>query len=439
MARTDITTNKRLVVRDMGKSGSFDGTTSFCTVPITPSTTAFSFGMWLKLDRGIGNNARILDWQESGPTNGFTYLVTLTGSRISIQPRFYNAGSLDGQPTAYEPNTNDWVHTVVTYEPNSLKFYINGTLWSQDTSITMNASATTLTLGKRTGGGFSTGYKGLIDGFTFVNGRAMTADEVTSLYTAGQHPDDTTCHIRFNDNVNDETKNKNNLTATSLTYSTNVPITTRSTSTVPRRSVENLLFNGDFEYAPPFTAATNTNQTWIDGTTGTSASPRTWGWCFKKDVPAASGQFDNSTSKTGTYSLKLSTLAANTSARADTFRSTSALTAEGYYPVLSSTSYTVSGWIKTNLISGSSKGAFIRAQEFSGTSTTALVTNETTAITNSTDWTYYSKTFTTGATTKFLAIGLVVTGTSGTANLLMDAWFDDIRLTKTTPDTRTAA
>jgi hypothetical protein len=227
MPRSTVST--RLVTRDMGKSGSFDGTNSYCTVPITPSTAGFSFGMWLKLDKNIANNARILDWQESGPINGFTYLVNVTGSRISIQPRLYNAGSLDGQPTAYEPNTNDWVHTVVTYEPNNLKFYINGTLWSQDTSITMNASATTLTLGMRTLGG--TRYKGLIDGFVFLNGRAMTATEVTTLYASGVHPSDTSCHIRFNDNVNDETSNANNLTANNLTYSTEVALKTRSTAT----------------------------------------------------------------------------------------------------------------------------------------------------------------------------------------------------------------
>jgi len=431
----------RLVTRDMGKSGSFDGTSTYCTVPITPSTAGFSFGMWLKLDKGIANNARILDWQESGPTNGLTYIVTLTGSRISIQPRFYNAGSLDGQPTAYEPNTNDWVHTVVTYEPNNLKFYINGTLWSQDTSVTMNASATTLTIGKRTVGAFASGYKGLIDGFTFVNGRAMTATEVATLYSAGVSPTDRTCHIRFNDNVNDESPTTNNLTATGLTYSTDVPLKTRSTSTTPRRSVENLVFNGDFEYAPAFTAAQTASQKWIDGTAAGSSSNYIYGWGTNISGTAAV-QFDSSEKKFGNNSLKISTQSAGAYCEVNKY---GALAIPVYkytlIPVLPSTSYTLTWWMKTNYTSGDAgQGATVGLIEFTGGPSSATFNrNDAATIKTTTDWTQYSLTVTTQSATRFVNVQPRIYGHTGTATLQMDAWFDDIRLTKTTPDTRTTA
>lgn len=433
--------SNRLVTRDMNKSGSFDGTSSYCTVPITPSTAGFSFGMWLKLDKGIANNARILDWQESGPTNGFTYILTLTGSRLSIQPRLYNAGSLDGQPTAYEPNPNDWVHTVVTYEPNSLKFYVNGTLWSQDTSITMNASATTLTIGKRTVGAFASGYKGLMDGFVFLNGRAMTATEVATLYTAGVHPSDTSCHIRFNDNVNDETVNANNLTATSLTYSTDVPLKTRSAVTTPRRKVDNLIFNGDFEYAPAFTAATTTSQRWIDGTSGGSTTNNIYGWGTNLSG-TTSVQFDSSEKKFGNNSLKISLLAAGSYAEVNKYGSNTTQFYKSYLiPALPSTSYTVTWWMKTNYVSGdASQGATVGLIEFNGAfSATTFNSGSGATIKTTKDWTQYSFTITTQSTTRFLNVQPRIYGHTGTATLIMDAWFDDIVLTKTTPDTRQSA
>ena len=204
-----------------------------------------------------------------------------------------------------------------------------------------------------------------------------------------------------------------------------------------RKNINNLIVNGDFEYAPPFTAANNTNQTWIDGTTGTSLSPRTWGWCFKKDVPAASGKFDSSISKTGKYSLKLSLLATGGGARAESFRSTSALTAEGFIPALPSTSYTFSGWIKTEKNSGDGTGAFLRISEYSS-SNVATVTNTSTIINTTQDWTWVTKTFTTAASTRFLAPLCAIVGTGSTADLIMDAWFDDIVLTRTTLQVRTA-
>ena len=204
-----------------------------------------------------------------------------------------------------------------------------------------------------------------------------------------------------------------------------------------RKNINNLIVNGDFEYAPPFTAGNNTNQTWIDGTTGTSLSPRTWGWCFKKDIPAASGKFDSSISKTGKYSLKLSLLATGGGARAESFRSTSALTAEGFIPALPSTSYTFSGWIKTEKSSGDGTGASLSIREYS-TSNVATVTNTSTIINTTQDWTWVTKTFTTAASTRFLAPLCAIVGTGSTADLIMDAWFDDIVLTRTTLQARTA-
>lgn len=49
-----------------------------------------------------------------------------------------------------------------------------------------------------------------------------------------------------------------------------------------------------------------------------------------------------------------------------------------------------------------------------------------------TDWTFYTTTFTTGATTSYIVFDHRVYGHQGAATLIMDAWFDDIYLAKTT-------
>jgi len=222
--------SNRLVIRDMGKSGSFDGTSTYCTVPITPSVTAFSVAFWVKLGNGNASNTRILDYQDGGPVNGFTFNIGLSGARLTFAPVFGNAGGNIGTFNVYTAVPGEWSHHVLTYTANDMKWYVDGTLFGTDTSGTMTAAATTLTIGRRAPSAANF-FKGLIDGFVFVNDRAMTATEVTTLYTAGVHPSDTTCHIRFNDNVNDETVNANNLTANNITYSTDVVLKTRSTAT----------------------------------------------------------------------------------------------------------------------------------------------------------------------------------------------------------------
>jgi hypothetical protein len=210
----------------------------------------------------------------------------------------------------------------------------------------------------------------------------------------------------------------------------------RTALTFPKRkTVENLLTNGDFEYAPSFTAATNTTSRWIDGTaggSGASQSPYTWG-IFGASL-STSAQFDTAQTKTGQYSLKLSTLSAN---RICTVAPQIAVTNQGIPPALPSTTYSYSFWMKTNKTSGDSAGAYIDFLERVG-SGSAGTSHLSTQVNTTTDWTYYSGSFTTTANCRFITPKLFVEGNTGTATLIMDAWFDDITLVKSPVQTRTA-
>jgi hypothetical protein len=190
--------------------------------------------------------------------------------------------------------------------------------------------------------------------------------------------------------------------------------------------------NGDFEDAPPFTAATTTTNRLIDGTVGgltTSLTDPRYGWWFQKSG-TDSAQFDNSTSHSGSYSLKLSTLAATSYCYA--FQKSGA---SSYIPLFQknlikckpSTTYRLTYWMKTNYVSGdSSHGATMNVWHYNLAGTNTF--NSTgTYIKTTTDWTEYTITFTTGATVNYLMLDCRVYGHSGsTANLIMDAWYDDI-------------
>lgn len=202
-----------------------------------------------------------------------------------------------------------------------------------------------------------------------------------------------------------------------------------------RQDVSNLVYNGDFEYAPPFTAATTTSSRFIIGTAAGSTGDDSYGWCHIESV-TGSTQFDNVDGRTV---MKVSSLSGG-SAYAGKMLSASVLNLKrSGIPVLPSTSYTLSYSMKTNYTSGDSNdGCFVRAQLYTGTAG-SVNTQDGTKIKTTTDWTEYTKTFTTGATTRFIDIQCRVKGDTGTADLNMDAWFDNVVLTPTAGLTRSTA
>src|SRR5882757_7472065 len=83
-----------------------------------------------------------------------------------------------------------------------------------------------------------------------------------------------------------------------------------------------ILYNAGFEIAPSFTATTNTALRWIDGTAGGSQASRAYGWAIPSGgiTASASTQFDTSFSRSGTVSMKLSTLNASGAISVSSFR-----------------------------------------------------------------------------------------------------------------------
>lgn len=199
----------------------------------------------------------------------------------------------------------------------------------------------------------------------------------------------------------------------------------------------NLVPNGDFSYVPTSTTPTTSSGVWITNTAGGSATQEEYKFAITNSG-TVSALFDTATKYSGNASLKVSTGAITSWAEVYPFLGESASNIlSRAIPAKPSTSYTYSFRMKTNLVSGtSSDGAFIAFREFDGTGT-AVTTTLSTKVVTTTDWTYYTGTFTTASNTRYIYPRISLYGHTGTGTLIMDAWFDDVTITPTINTVRT--
>ena len=191
--------------------------------------------------------------------------------------------------------------------------------------------------------------------------------------------------------------------------------------------------NADFENAPPFTAATTTSNRWINGTAAggtTPNDPQQYGWGMTSSG-TFSVQYDSTIYHNGNYSLKASTLAATSYVGLYPMAYGAILERMQRYCLLIKplTTYKVTYWMKTNYVSGdSSFGATFNVTQYNYLSS-SLVNSNGGYIKTTTDWTEYTFDFISSSSAYYLLLSPRVYGHSGsTANLIMDAWFDDINI-----------
>ena len=191
----------------------------------------------------------------------------------------------------------------------------------------------------------------------------------------------------------------------------------------------NLIRNSSFNIAPAFTAATTSSGQWINGAAGGSSAQRNYEWGIVSITAAAEAAFDSTVTHSGSYSMRLSTTNA-----------TGVITVANYktvvipvlIPLAPSTTYTLTGWVKTN--NAATNSVFVDVREFTPAAG-VVATNSSNKLSGTNDWTTITATFTTGATTRCGAILL----RNNVAGNVSDAWFDDLVLTRSTATTRSAA
>lgn len=211
----------------------------------------------------------------------------------------------------------------------------------------------------------------------------------------------------------------------------------RTPVAIPRRQISgNTVFNSSFEFAP----VTNVAQTvtnWIDGTASGSASRTPYGWYGINQAGSGTIQFDNTTSHSGSLSLRLS----NTTTASGTRLS---MTNSGNYAGLTSANigdlipffpglnYTFGFWAKTNNLPAG--GAAMQIKELSRT-LSVLQTRSVSTPSGTNNWANYSSTATSDPACAYLGI-LIFNSTTGN---VCDLWIDDLYLALTTALGRTAA
>lgn len=407
----------RVAVQDMKSSLMMTSSTSYVSLGAKTYLDGkpFTFYGWVK---PTNYSARLFHYGFNYAGNA-GYLVRLSASaNIVLFTGTSSALSVGAGITPHQ-----WVWLGVTYDGSSVvKFYKNGAYLSQTTMSPRVASGGTFLCAENTTGNAISTHKnqGIHDVVLTDTEMALAAQGIQQ--TRGQLG-----YYTYNEGSGttayDSSGNGNNGTITSGTFTSDVP--------TKKRGVVggNLVYNGDFEYAPPFTAATTANSRFIDGTAGGNSSlDLHFKWRTNGASNNFTAQYDSVEKKSGSYSMKVSLTNAAGFAGITWGNQNTTST---MIPVLQNTSYTMSGWVKTTgVFPGAAKIDMI---EYDGALGIPNV-QSTTAVGGTTDWTFYTKTFTTGSTTRFIQPRAAL-GTGAVSS----AWFDDIQLRPTAELKRTVS
>ncbi len=203
-----------------------------------------------------------------------------------------------------------------------------------------------------------------------------------------------------------------------------VAVSNRATST----RNNSILYNGGFEIFPTYVADTNTANRWIDGTAAGASGRSGYGWAVPSSGSGvganSAAAFDTSIKRSGNASLRLSTLNASGTIIITNFKNNAPIASTLYQCFLlkPNTSYTLTGYIRTNNVVASA--AFIDIREFSADITTLATTSTTKVGGTDTSFRQVTVTFTTNSSTVFGGLLLRINLAGNTS----DAWFDDITL-----------
>lgn len=442
--------------------GTITGATWSTDIPYQARTTATNRQSAVGFNSTLvfnGTTSRVNATSISGLGSGLTVITTVKPyDTTTVQGIFGNATGTSDQlllrvgtdrfygrffngTTSYNASSSivtkgNWYTLAYTYDgASTAALYVNNVLQVGTTAAT-SASANSMTIGARNDNTIL--FSGQV-GQTLVYNRVLTATELSNYYTSGIIP--TTGLVRRYDlsegagsTAFDSSAGPVNGTITAGSYTADVPSKTRLLVG------GNLVANPDFEFAPPGSTAMSSGAgNYLDGTVAGSATNSLFSWgSGTTSAGSWNIKFDNTQSVTGTTSIKASTLAGSSAA---SVQSAPILTAAGMaasgIPVLPNTQYTGTCWVKTNYTSGTASGAGGRVNFVTRTANGTFLSDNyiVSNINSTTGWTQYTGTFTTSASTRYVAIKLEVFSNPGT--LIMDAWFDGVTLTPTTNTTRT--
>jgi len=319
---------------------------------------------------------------------------------------------------------NTWHKIVARYNASTVDLYVDGVLVASSASSgtgLLDAGSRNFTIGANDG----SGYANINVASVKIYNQALTTEEVEQLYLTNTTPydkDSDICVLNLEAKTDvlsgsswrDVSGNDNHGTITGATLSSEAPSKAREVID------GNLVFNGDFAIAPYLVAETNVSNRWIDGTSGGSITNNLFGWGITKSGTVEASFVENS--------LKLSTTASASAITSANVRQTTASEMVNATRIKPNTDYRCTFKMKTNYISGDSNdGAYLAVRERNASATNVASTlSDKVKIT--TDWIEYTLTFTSNSAGIYATIQPTLTGNTGDADLIMDAYFKDIKL-----------
>lgn len=426
---------KRKNIRSSVLFNNSSTTVAYSGEGVTGFATASSISGWLKIRKGSTGARIIFARYGTGGSDRVGICFQQRGSagseNYALQAGYYNGSSYTVSGTG-DVLIDTWFHIAFTWDGTTARSYLNGVLQTGTSATPASGVTTGLSLGNQSGA-FWNGNMANVKLYT----RVLTQTEITSLsLMQGDSVSssglwlDWTMDDGAGGSVSDYSGNSRTGTITSGSFSDDSPSKAR------KLIGGNMVQNGNFEYAPPFTAATTTANRWIDGTSGGSTTNNLFGWSIPTAgvTASASARFDTSVFYSGSASMKLSTL--DTSGAITVTQSLSASTiapaTDQDFIVKPNTTYLVSARIKTNNVA--TNGAYIDFREFSASFGTVTTTSSS-KLSGTNDWTLVSFNVTTSSTSVYAEILL----RNNVAGNISDAWFDDVSVTPVYPEGRVLA
>lgn len=419
-----VASSNKVAVKDMNASLNFSATTDKvdCGTDFIGTGDVTVSGWVNPKQLGFTSGGRILD-------NG---KFQLNLNQLHNALRISSDASIAKYSSDFSLPKNKWTFFTVTRNSVGLSsFRINAVAsgTQNETTGTPTTATSNTFLGNFAAatGGVGSNLKDIK-----VFNRILTTTEQDNLMSGINPTDYATSIVRdfsLNEGAGTTVYSKNNTaltgTITGATWSSDTPSKKRN------QVGGNLVKNGDLSYVPVVNVASTASAKWYDGTLAGSATNDLFNWYCIIGVGITTFTVDTSTkSPLGNNSLKIDCDATGRGRFCNTpFEATTTKDLVNKYgiPVLPNTSYTFSYYMKTLNSLGSRIDRFVYDND--GVQITGTLP---TAITGTTDWTLYTFTFTTGATTRFFGFRALIV----TAGNPQTTWFANITLTPTVNTTR---
>lgn len=400
-------------------------------------TAAVTLEIWFRptaLKAGI-----LFDNSTVGTTNSYFLSMGADGS----MNWFSTIGGLSKTivGTAKKAKFFEWNCVSATYNGSAVLIFLNGSQLAETLAVSgaLGTNSGPLRIGAYYSGGISATFLGNLSqprvyaaGCTLAEHQDRYYRSITSTALQAGLVLDLNTQLGAGSTVTDLSGLGNHATmGASASWTSDSPFKSRKASVNA-----NMVKNGNFEYAPPFTAATTGSGVWVDGTTAGSATNDLFNWYKINGVSTFVASFDSAVKNSGTYSMKIE--ATNTTGRGRVMNTpfeattTEALVKQYGIPVQRGLDYRLTAYVKTNNVPASS--VKIAVQFFTALGVAISSTNSA-FFPATQDFTIYTAVITAPTTADFARIAF----SQDVAGTVCQAWIDDLTFLPVYPEGRVPA